>query len=203
MSTFLGPIHYWVYGKIEFQNELVKKLSAMVIEKGYSKEILSIMEQKYDTIESDSLEKIIDLNNIHGWLQDKIAVVEKRLAFLVTALVAEKPDCIVDIMQTAYAFGESKKLSERKSVSEVYEYLDSLLLNGMPCDRVNFLISQDQNALVWQQTTDVHSVYWEEQHGNIGYYYDIREKLISGILKGTGIAYKQLENQTYTLIMEE
>jgi hypothetical protein len=203
MSAFLGPIHYWLYKKIKFQDELVKELSDMAVEKGYDKDILSSMEQKYDAIESGSLEEIIDKNNIHGWLQDKIAVVEIRLAFLVTALVAENPECVEDIMKTAYAFGESQKLSGRKSVDEVYKCLDDLLLNGMPCDRVNSLISKEQNALVWQQTTDVHSDYWEEQHGNLRYYYDIREKLVSGLLKDTGITYKQLENQTFTLIVEE
>lgn len=106
-------------------------------------------------------------------------------------------------METSFAFGESKKLSGGKTVGEVYEYLDSLLLNGMPCDRVNALISQKPNIWVWQQTTDVHSVYWEEQHGNIRYYYDIRERLVSGILEDTGIVYKQLENQTFTLMVEE
>lgn len=203
MSAFLGPVHHWLYRKIKFQSDLVDKLADRVIEKGYDKNILSKMEQKYGVLEHGSLEEIIDKNNIHGWLQDKIAVVEKRLAFLVTALVTEKPDCIEDIMKTAYVFGKGKKLSGRESVDEVYKYLDDLLLNGMPCDRVNSFITKEQNVLVWQQTSDVHSAYWEEQHGNIGYYYDIRERLIAGILKGTGITYKQLENKIFTLNMEE
>jgi hypothetical protein len=203
MSKFLGPIHHWLYKKIEFQNELVKELSDMAVKKGYGKDIVSGMEQKYAAIEGGSLEEIIDTSNIHGWLQDKITVVEKRLAFLVTALVAKNPECVDDIMKTAYAFGESQKLPGGKSVAEIYKCLDDLLLNGMPCDRVNSIICKEEKTYVWQQTTDIHSAYWEEQNGNLRYYYDIRKNLISGLLKDTGITYKELENQTFTLIAEE
>ena len=35
MSAFLGSIHHWLYGKIEFQNGLVERLSDMISKNGY------------------------------------------------------------------------------------------------------------------------------------------------------------------------
>lgn len=34
MSAFLGSIHHWLYGKIEFQNGLVERLSDMISKTG-------------------------------------------------------------------------------------------------------------------------------------------------------------------------
>ena len=70
MSAFLGSIHHWLYGKIEFQNGLVERLSDMISKNGYDDGILSEMEQKYGAVEKGSLENMIDNSNIHGWLQD-------------------------------------------------------------------------------------------------------------------------------------
>ena len=69
MSAFLGSIHHWLYGKIEFQNGLVERLSDMISKNGYDDGILSEMEQKYGAVEKGSLENMIDNSNIHGWLQ--------------------------------------------------------------------------------------------------------------------------------------
>ena len=202
MSKVLGPIHYWLYGKIEFQNGLVERLSDLIIQKRYDDGILSEMEQKYGVPEKGSLEDRIDQSDIHGWLQAEIATVENRLAFLVTSMAAVPPECMSDIMNIAYEYGRSKKLSGENSAEDVYRYLDDLLLNGMPCDKVNALVSQNQRAVVWKQTADIHARYWEALQGDVRYYYDVRERLVAGILEDSGFSYKQLGDQTFTLIME-
>ena len=203
MSAFLGSIHYQMYQKIEFQNELVKKLSEMIMEKGYDKDIPLCMKENCGTLEDGNLEEIIDKNNIHGWIQEKIAVVESSLAFLVTFLIDKNPEALKDIKEAAYHFGESRKMSGRQSVSEAYKYLDSLFLNGMPCDKVLSFVSQDEHLFVWRQEMDIHSVYWEAYQGDVRHYYDIRETLASGILENTGVVYTQLEDQRYSLAKEE
>lgn len=199
MSAFLGPIHYWMYQKIEFGNELVKELSEMVVEKGYDKELPLRMKEKCGTLEEGSLEEIIDKSNIHGWLQGKIGVVESSLAFLVTSLVDKNPEAMEDIKETAYRCGQSRKMSGKQSVSEAYKYLDGLFLNGMPCDRVISFISQEEHSFVWQQETDIHAVYWEAYQGDVSHYYEIRERLASGILEDTGVVYTQSEDQKFSL----
>lgn len=202
MSKVLGPIHYWLYGKIEFQNGLVERLSDLIIRKRYDDGILSEMEQKYGVPEKGSLEDRIDQSDIHGWLQTEIAAAENRLAFLVTSMAAVHPECMSDIMNIAYEYGQSRKLSGGKGIEEVYKYLDDLLLNGMPCDRVNTLVSQSQSEIVWKQNVDIHASYWEAVQGDVRYYYDIRERLAAGILKDSGFFYKQLKHQTFAVAME-
>ena len=202
MSKVLGAIHHWLYRKIEFQNGLVERLSDMITRKGHDHGILAEMEQKYGIIKKGSLENIIDNSNIHGWLQTEIAATENRLAFLVTSTAAAWPECMSDIMNIAYEYGRSRKLSGENSAEDVYRYLDDLLLNGMPCDKVNALVSQNQRAVVWKQTADIHARYWEALQGDVRYYYDVRERLVAGILEDSGFSYKQLGDQTFTLIME-
>lgn len=202
MSAFLGSIHHWLYGKIEFQNGLVERLSDMISKNGYDDGILSEMEQKYGAVEKGSLENMIDNSNIHGWLQDKIAAAENRLAFLVISTMDAHSECMPDIANAAYEYGRSRKLSGKTSAEEVYRHLDNLLLNGMPCDRVNTVVSISQEAVVWKQTVDIHLPYWEALQGDVSPYYDLKERLIAGILEGSGFSYKYLGNQTFTLIKE-
>lgn len=170
MSAFLGSIHHWLYGKIEFQNGLVERLSDMISKNGYDDGILSEMEQKYGAVEKGSLENMIDNSNIHGWLQDKIAAAENRLAFLVISTMDAHSECMPDIANAAYEYGRSRKLSGKTSAEEVYRHLDNLLLNGMPCDRVNTVVSISQEAVVWKQTVDIHLPYWEALQGDVSHY---------------------------------
>lgn len=200
MSAFLGSIHHWLYGKIEFQNGLVERLSDMISKNGYDDGILSEMEQKYGAVEKGSLENMIDNSNIHGWLQDKIAAAENRLAFLVISTMDAHSECMPDIANAAYEYGRSRKLSGKTSAEEVYRHLDNLLLNGMPCDRVNTVVSISQEAVVWKQTVDIHLPYWDALQGDVSHYYDLKERLVAGILEGSGFSYKYLGNQTFTLI---
>ena len=74
MSEFLGPIHYMMYEKIKFQDKITNFLLD-----GNTKEI----DEKVAPVSTDNLENLIDQENIHGWLDSKIDVVENRLAFAI------------------------------------------------------------------------------------------------------------------------
>ena len=65
MSAFLGPIHYWLYGKIELQEKIVEKVVALGEKKGLS-ELGETLAQKYGVFSTRPLEEIIDEGNIHG-----------------------------------------------------------------------------------------------------------------------------------------
>ena len=39
MSAFLGPIHFWLYNKIQFQENLIDELVAYVTAKGWSDKV--------------------------------------------------------------------------------------------------------------------------------------------------------------------
>ncbi|WPC43525.1 hypothetical protein [Clostridium sp. JS66] len=202
MSAFLAPIHTWLYKKIKFQDELIKRIRNFVSQKGYEDELLSQLDHRCGTLEEGELADIIDENNIHGWLQEKITVVENRLTFLITIVTDGHPERIKDINCAVYKFGREHSVQRGISIKEAYDYLDNLLLNGMPCDRVNEVTNEDENSIIWNQTVDIHKSYWDMIHGNVDYYYAIRESLIVGIMENSGIVYDQIDEQTFELRKE-
>ena len=83
MSAFLGPIHHWLFNKITLFEDLEKDTNRSVAAK-YGDQALTIQneaEEKYGAcIPELPLENLIDTNNIHGWLQNRISIAEKRQA---------------------------------------------------------------------------------------------------------------------------
>ncbi|MDD3239808.1 MAG: hypothetical protein PHW47_06975 [Lachnospira sp.] len=199
MSAFLGPIHNWLYNKIKFQDELIQCILQFVSTKDYQIPLLSQMDQRYGVLETGELADIIDESNIHGWLQERITVVENRLAFLITVTTDEHPERIIDINDVVYEFGRNHAAASDISVKEAYELLNNCLLNGMPCDRVNDVTNEDENSISWVQTVDIHAPYWDMIHGNSEYYYAIRESLVIGMLENSGITYQQTGSQVFEL----
>ena len=86
MSAFLGPIHYWLYRKIELQEEFVDQI-IILAENEEMNDLKQTLLSKYGEFDRRPLEEIIDDGNIHGWLQDKVARSEYKLAIGVTTLV--------------------------------------------------------------------------------------------------------------------
>ena len=104
MSAFLGPIHTWLYNKIKLQDELVNALiDAAVNENVAGDEIKAMLTRRYGELEKGDLEEICDPNNIHGWLQDRVSLVENRLAFAVTYLTMENSKNIEFLEKAAYS----------------------------------------------------------------------------------------------------
>lgn len=202
MSAFLGPIHTWLYNKIKFQDELTTAIINEAIKNGYDDVKLCQVDKKYGALEKGNLEDLIDVKNIHGWLQEQITLVENRLAFVVTVLTDENPERILTINDAVYEFGKEHAVESGITVKEAYQYLEALLLNGMPCDRVNEIVSETDEKLVWNQTSDIHKQYWTMIHGNGEFYYSIRESLIIGIFENSGIEFEQISDQTFELRKE-
>ena len=66
MSAFLGPIHFWLYNKIRFQEGLSDRILSHAKEQSWKN--AGIIAGKYEISELKPLEELIDLRNIHGWL---------------------------------------------------------------------------------------------------------------------------------------
>lgn len=199
MSAFLGPIHHWLYHKIQFQEELIQHILSHVRTKSYAIPGIDEMDEKYGVLESGELADMIDGNNIHGWLQERISMVENRLAYLVTMITDRHPERIFDVREAAYVFGKQHAAEEGITLKEAYNFLDQLILNGMPCDRINSIKEEDEQHIVWTQTSNIHAPYWRKMQGNAEYYYEVRQMLAKGILENAGIIYRQIGNQTFEI----
>lgn len=183
MSAFLGPIHYWLYNKIRFQEDLSKSILDCAEKNDWDMDRTLI--KKYASSDMKPLEELIDLANIHGWLQERIKAAEERYARLVTDILSADSSRISEIEKTAFDFGSKNPAAESDTASDIYRKFDDTLLNGMPCDRVNSVTSQDSTCYTWQQCQDIHGSYWVDAGGDPANYYRLRLKVMEGMLKNS------------------
>ncbi|MDD7201038.1 MAG: hypothetical protein SPF89_10595 [Sphaerochaetaceae bacterium] len=193
MSKFLGPIHYWLYGKIQLQDALVAEIADYASRRGW----------RYDpelvTSDLRPLESLIDTANIHGWLQGRIASSESRYAKLVSCLVEEDEGRLAELEQVAYSFGEHHKVQADANCNDAYHQFDEVLLNGMPCDRVNQVVEGDVDRFVWRQTQNLHGHFWVEAGGKGQWYDRLRMREMEGMLSGTSMQLTKEDDDVFVI----
>lgn len=186
MSLFLGKIHYWLFNKIVWFERLESDIVKLAEAENFDvKNIQKELEEKYGKmLEDKPLEEIIDKDNIHGWLQSKIHSSEKRMAAW-TKLLIEKDESNYTKLEEIYKKQAVVAAEEVKSQGKTFETAKSLfdavndyILDGMPCDRVNEIISNEEFKLEWIQTVCVHRDIWEEVGANVNYFYRLRDTWI-------------------------
>lgn len=94
MSLFLGKIHYWLFNKILWFEELENEIINLAAVEGL--DIENLTEQinlRYgEKLASKNLEEIIDTGNIHEWLQEKIHSSEGRMAAWTSKILENNPN---------------------------------------------------------------------------------------------------------------
>lgn len=191
MSAFLGPIHYWLYRKIQLQESLTQAMTSIL-----SDEKRIHLEKKLDAecgvVERRPLEEVIDNGNIHGWLQGQITIAEERFATAVTKILQENASNIDSLKQATYQMGQKNPLPHSNDAQGIYRALNDVLLEGMPCDHVNQILEQSEQRVLWTQTVDLHLPFWDEAGGNIENYYLLRNAFISGSLSDQPFKFQQV-----------
>lgn len=191
MSAFLGPIHFWLYNKIQFQENLIDELVAYVTAKGWSDKA-----DQYVSTDRRKLDEVIDEANIHGWLQSRIHDAEGRYAALVLDAAGDDGEKFDALKQAAHDFGAKQGL-QAATAPEAFHRLDDLLLDGMPCDQVNRVRESDDARIAWDRTMDLHSDFWQG-HGDR--YYALRQALVDGLLSATDYALESPAEGQYEIV---
>ncbi len=199
MSAFLGPIHHWLYRKIKLQEELVISLVTLLKEKGIDAGIEEKVNAVYAPLPSGNLEDMIDETNIHGWLQERVSLVENRLAYVVTQIAKNEISNLDIISQITNDFGRNNTIQELDSARKAYQELQDRLLDGMPCDHVNQVISESDKEVVYQVTNDIHGQYWMAQGGDAQNYQRIKESLIKGMLENSPFEFEVVGNGRFII----
>ena len=186
MKETLKPIHFVQYNRIRLQENLERFL----VEKFNLTDTFTEAQRLYGEISTDkSLEDQIDLDNIHGWLESHLVANEKRNAMLLKEILRTND---VESLKSAYSeYGNLLGNSQKDAASvagkdEVYSYASSILLDGMPCDKVNTLISSDDTKVEWHGQSDVHGKYLVEQGLEANLFYTLRESFLDSVLKTKG-----------------
>ncbi len=202
MSAFLGPIHYWLYNKILLQQNIIDELYRLG--EGHGLPLKEDAESRFTAIESKPLEEMIDQGNIHGWLQERVSQVEYKYAFVVTALANQLPDALHTLKSCLYYVGNQQAKAirqgeERPTANKLYKLISDQLLDGMPCDHANRLLSQNDDDITWTRNLCVHTPYWQELGGNISVYYELRESWLMGFIKEFDYSFEKINDTTYRI----
>ncbi len=148
MSSFLMPIHEEFFWKLKEVNERMN----LLVSEGMLRWSEATEEAQWMAWEDYGqplarhvqLDKVIDKENIHGWLHERLLRVECREAAFM-AYLAER------VGQEAYEMGkeiyfedglregriEKSRTGIVSSPLEIYKKLRYHLLNGMPCDQID------------------------------------------------------------------
>ncbi len=197
MSKFLGKIHYWLFNKVRYAEQLEEKLEAFAFEQG----ILETAQWKSEILSKfglpageEPLESIIDTTNIHGWLQEKIIGVESRQAAWITHLInlnSSYKNAIISIFEQdgAEKGSAAKEQYAVNSTSDMYKVLNDFILEGMPCDAVDSVVENEENSFVWVSTRCLHRQNWDAVEGNIEIFYELRSSWIKSFVRAFDGAY--------------
>lgn len=193
MSAFLGRIHYWLYNKVLWHEELLEEIMSYAVSKGIpAEEMKSSIYEKYGYPDNKPLEEIIDHGNIHGWLQSKIQSVEYRIAAVVTGLINKHQVTIGEISEL-YKHNGTRAADlvdvEVTAPRDLFTAVFDFMLAGMPCDRVHETVMDSETEFTWQTTACLHKEYWDAIGGDVNNYYLLQDAWISGFVKGIDSNY--------------
>ena len=180
MSLFLGKIHYWLFNKILWFENLEEEIIKFAQENGLDVDsIRGEIESKYGKkLENKNLEEIIDTDNIHGFLIEngKIGDLEK-----------------IYVKQAKEAADEVKSERNVETATEIYDCMNDYILDGMPCDRVNEITYSGEDAVQWIRRICVHKDIWEKEDVDVNIFYRLRSMWIKEFVHELNSNFRYIE----------
>lgn len=210
MSAFLGPIHSWLYNKIRIQDNITETIISS-LDKEKSAEVTDYINNKTEVLPNGNLEDIIDTSDIHGWLQDKVTIVETRYVNAIKFITENKLADTDQLKKTVSSYG--KTLSSQYNVTtpeECFKLLSDIALDGMPCDHINSISENGNDRLQYIRKDSFRDELWKQSGLDSKLYYELRIAFINGVLAYTPFRLKMIDNITFyfysdsiTLMMSE
>ncbi|MGL5623088.1 hypothetical protein [Cetobacterium sp.] len=197
MSLYLGKIHYWLFNKIVWFENLEESIVKFIEDRGLDISVQKAeIDEKYGKkLENKNLEEIIDVNNIHGWLQGRIHSSEGRMAAWVDFILKNDENAIEDLKkvfeeQAILAVQEIKKERNPATASEIYNCMNNYILDGMPCDRVNIISVSEDSLVQWERSICVHKDIWAKENVDVKVFYDLRDAWIKTFVENLNPNFK-------------
>lgn len=196
MSQFLAPIHTWLFNKIVTLESIEKAIEAAYPQEDITSYHQSLKAKIGDYLPEAPLETMIDQSNIHGWLQDRITKAETRQAGLVAKVIEIEGanENIQSIYKKAGVEAASQLGVKVDDPATIFKGVNDVLLEGMPCDRVNSMVEQTDDTVIWKTVQCVHKNNWEASGVDVVNYYGYRAALIDGYVNTLSDQF----NYTYT-----
>jgi hypothetical protein len=193
MSKFLAPIHTWLFNKIKLYEDLELNLFKEY-ENKYGEDVNNLYKniaEKYGyPLANKPIEELIDVSNIHGWLQNKISIAETRQAAFITEILnkynkGEALNIALELYtkQATECAEIAKETSAILGAEDLFNILNNYIIEGMPCDRVNAIITSTESKVQWETERCLHKGYWETVGGDINIFYKLREAWVKSFIE--------------------
>ncbi|WP_326907320.1 hypothetical protein [Sedimentibacter sp. MB31-C6] len=197
MSAFLGPIHFWLYNKIKIQNDIVEDIISLAESENLNEDLRNNLYEQFGDGNLKPLEEVIDVTNIHGWLQERVSQVEYKLAYVVTEMLNKKPE-MIEKLKILFKNMATRvtNINQETSLNDAFKAINDILLDGMPCDHANVVLKQQDDEIIWKRNVCVHHEYWDAAEGDVANYYKLREEFVKGLLSNSNINYEKLDDVT-------
>ncbi len=184
MSESLGFIHHWLYKKIRLLLDREIMLVRAINQEfdGLGDELHEILDSLYGAPlpSNHPLESLIDLNNIHGWLQKEVTTVEAREASLIKDCLDccgdNAPTIVLDVFRNhGFQCGlhaQHLEVKELQSNGElitapvIYNIMQNYYLNGMPCDGGDDVLKDKPSEYIWMDTHTQQRLVWARLNVN-------------------------------------
>lgn len=200
MSAFIGPIHYWLYGKIR----LVSQREDHIYQKAYemcgstAEELREQVWQTYGTpLPGVDLGDLIEHDNIHGWLQRQINIVESREAAFIKELIDTCGSAARELLEQGFfehgkTTGGNAKSQNKYDMSTapgIYKALNDYYLNGMPCDQADMVVKSQPDSIVWETGKCLQESNWKRVGVDNETMVKLYQQWLKGFVSGANSAY--------------
>lgn len=191
MSQFLGMVHHMMYNKIIKREERMKSLLSSLSD-GRKEEIQQKMDEK-GSLEEGSLEDIIDLSNIHGWLNERVILSEYRLGVFLEEISKDMEK--EEILEKFKTLGKQEDFTGEPK--DVYVWMVQNILDGMPCDQGLVPLEESPSTFRFQIYRDLHAPYLPSDVVDL--YWDCRGAFLEGVLEKSNLQWKPLGSKTFEI----
>jgi hypothetical protein len=209
MSLFLGKIHYWLFNKILWFEELENEIINLAAVEGLDIEnpTKQINLRYGEKLASKNLEEIIDTGNIHGWLQEKIHSSEGRMAVWTSKILENNPNYLKKVEyiyknQGVKAGDEVNSIKSITNAKELYNSINDYILDGMPCDGANEVIVLEDEIVIWKRRICVHKEIWEKEDVDVDIFYNLRDLWIESLVNIVNNNFKYIKTSDEEYIVK-
>ncbi|MGK7346269.1 MAG: hypothetical protein ACNS63_10740 [Candidatus Nitrospinota bacterium M3_3B_026] len=185
MSAFLGPIHYWMFKKIQTLESRAFAIASALEAAGRGGEVKELSDEYGDRLEGQDLEAILGDNPIHQFLSGLIA----RVEVLESKLVEAAGDDFGKALEAAGEHGEKtaqaalENAAAPENFEQMYQIINDYQLEGMPCDP-GAEVGMTNGVMRYDHSTCNHLPNWRFTGVDVGRMCDITNAWLNGFIKG-------------------
>ncbi|MBN1035327.1 hypothetical protein DWC20_07155 [Clostridium botulinum] len=186
MNLYIEEEHQVLFNKILWFESLEEEIINLAEEEKLDIELLikDINEKYGPKLPNLPLEELVDINDVDGWLQEKIISAEERTAAWITRIInnnstaKSKLESLYKNQGKKAAEDLLEKCTELNTAIQIFNGIYEYILDGIPSEKVNEIISSSDNQIEWKRIICVHETIWNKENGDVNYFYYLRNKWI-------------------------